>query len=130
MFRRVIRYILVSSLALVLWTFARPAFAMPAPFCDDRGASGIAATPALEASDVAVQRARLTTPCPGEDVPLGVAVSHGRPPSAPAAVAAEPVLPTTQAPFVVPPGSMLDPPPTVDSPRDGERSRIERPPRG
>jgi hypothetical protein len=130
MFRRVIRYILVSSLALVLWTFARPAFAMPAPFCDDRGASGIAATPSLEAPDVAVQRAHAAPPCPGEDLPLGVAVSHGRPASAPAAGAAEPILPTTLAALVVPPGSMLDPPPTVDCPRDGERSRIERPPRG
>jgi hypothetical protein len=129
MFARAVRYILVSSLTLVLWTFARPALAMPAPFCDDRGASGIAATPALEASDVAVQRARATPPCPGEDLPLGMALTHGRPASAPAAVAAEPVLPATRVPFVVPPGSTLDPPPSVQSSGDGERSRIERPPR-
>jgi len=130
MFRRAIRYILVSSLTLVLWTFARPAFAMPAPFCDDRGASGIAAIPWLDAPDVGVERARATLPCPGEDLPLGVAVSHGRPASAPAAIASERMLPTTQAALVVPPGSTLDRPPTVDCPRDGERSRIERPPRG
>jgi len=130
MFPRAVRYILVSSLTLVLWTFARPAQAMPAPFCDDRGASGIAATPALEAPDVAIQRARATPPCPGEDLPLGVAVTHGRPASAPAALAPDPMLPTTPAPLVAPPGSLLDPPPTVDCPGDGECSRIERPPRG
>jgi hypothetical protein len=78
---------------------------------------------------VGVQRARATLPCSGEDLPLGVAITHGRPASAPAAVAAEPMLPTTQAPFVVPPGSMFDPPPVVECSRDGERSRIERPPR-
>jgi hypothetical protein len=120
----------VSSLTLVLWTFARPAAAMPAPFCDDRGASGIAATPALEAPDVAVQRARATPPCPGEDRPLGVAVTHGRAPSAPAAIAAEPAVPTTPVPLVGPAGSMLDAPPLVECSRDGERSRVERPPRG
>jgi len=130
MFTRVLRCLLVSSLTLVLWTFARPALAMPAPFCDDRGASGIAATPALEAPDVGVQRARATPPCPGEDLPLGVAITHGRPTSAPAAFAAEPVLPTTPTPLVVPSGSMLDRPLAVECSRDGERSRVERPPRG
>jgi hypothetical protein len=129
MLPRALRYILVSSLTLVLWTFARPALAMPAPFCDDRGASGIAAAPALEASDVAVQRARAAPPCPGEDLPLGTAVSHGRPGSAPAAIAVEPMVPTTLAPLVAPPATLFDPPPTVECPRDGERSRIERPPR-
>ncbi len=130
MLRRALRYILVSSLTLVLWTFARPALAMPAPFCDDRGASGIAATPTLEAPDVAVQRARAAPACPGEDLPLGVAITRGRPVSAPAVVIADPALPTIQAALVVPPGSMLDRPLPVESSRDGERSRVERPPRG
>jgi hypothetical protein len=126
---RALRTVLVSSLTLVLWMLARPAFAMPAPFCDDRGASGIAATPALEASDVAVQRARATPPYPGEDLPAGVALTRGRVPTAPAAAVADPFLPTTRAPLVPPSGPRLDPPPTVASPRDGERSRVERPPR-
>jgi hypothetical protein len=130
MFPRAVRYILVSSLTLVLWTFARPAMAMPAPFCDDRGASGIAAAPALEASDVAVQRARATPPCPGEDLPLGVAITHSRPASAPAVLAVDPALPTARPPLVAPPDTLLDPSPTVECPREGERSRIERPPRG
>src|SRR5271154_4922164 len=124
MFPRALRYLLAASLTLVLWTLARPALAMSAPFCDDRGASGIAAAPALEAPDVGVQRARATPPCPGEDVPLGTDITRGRPPTVPAVVAVDPMVQTSLAPLVVPPGSMLDPPPTVDSPRDGERSRI------
>ncbi|HEY3821992.1 MAG TPA: hypothetical protein VGL81_32725 [Polyangiaceae bacterium] len=130
MLRRALRCVLVSSLALVVWTFARPARAMPAPFCDDRGASGIAATPALEASDVAVQRARTTPPCPDEDLPIGVAVTRGRVPTAPPVLSTEPALPATVAFQVVPAGSMLDRSFAVESSRDGERSRIERPPRG
>ena len=130
MLRRALRYLLGASLTLVLWTLARPAMAMPAPFCDDRGASGIAPAPALEASDVAVQRARATPPCPGDDRPLGAALTRGHHGWTPIVVAAEPVIPTGRAPLVAPPGSLLDPPPTVECPRDGERSRIERPPRG
>jgi hypothetical protein len=127
---RALRALLVASVTLVLWTLARPALAAPAPFCDDRGASSIAPAPALEASDVAVQRARATPACPGEDVPLGTAVTRGRAPSAPAVLLADPVLPATRAPLVAPPGTRLDSPPTAESPPDGERSRVERPPRG
>jgi len=130
MFARAVRLLLASSLALVLWTFARPALAMPAPFCDDRGASGIAPAPPLEASDVAVRRAGTAPACPGEDLPLGVSVTRGRAPTAPALLLADPILPTTHAPLVAPSGSRLDPPPPADSPQDGERSRVERPPRG
>jgi hypothetical protein len=128
---RALRVLLVASVTLVLWTFARPArAAAPAPFCDDRGASSIAPAPALEASDVAVQRARATPACPGEELPLGTAISRGRAPSAPAVLLADPVLPATRAPLVAPPGSRLDSPSTAESPPDGERSRVERPPRG
>lgn len=128
--RQALSYVLASSLALVLWTVARPAAAAPAPFCDDRGASAIAPPPALEAPDVAVQRARVTSTCPTEDSPLGATLTHGRAPSAPAVIQAEPALLVATIPLPLPSTSELDPAPRVEWPCEGVRSRVERPPRG
>jgi len=128
--RRAIRTLLVTSVVLALWTLARPAMAASAPFCDDRGASGMAASPALEAPDVAVQRARATPACPGGGVLLGATLTRGHPGPAPSVVQAEPMIPPALLPLVAPPGDTLDAPPTVDTPREGARSRVERPPRG
>jgi hypothetical protein len=127
--RPALQAILSSGLALALWTLACPALAASAPFCDDRAASAIAPPPALEAPDVGIQRAKVAPACAGEDRPLGTALRHGRSPSEPAASRAEPALTPDPLPFVAPSGDRLELAPISESPRQGVRSRIERPPR-
>ena len=129
MFRRALRYVLASSLALALWTLASPAMAAPAPYCDDRGASGLAAPPALEAADVAVMRAHVAASCPEQDLFFGATLTHGRAPSAPIAVTAESALPATTPVLVAPAPGVQDPPPIVQAAPEGVDFRIERPPR-
>src|SRR6202041_1954760 len=58
---RVLRVAIAASFALVLFVLARPASAATAPFCDDRGASAIAAPPVLEAPDDAIRRASVVS---------------------------------------------------------------------
>jgi hypothetical protein len=127
--RPVLRALLASSLALALWTLARPALAASAPYCDDRAASAIAPPPALEAPDVGIQRARVATVCAGEELPFGATLRHGRARSVPSTVGAEATLVLGQPPLVAPPGLPFDPPRISESPGRGVRSRIERPPR-
>ncbi|HXX65772.1 MAG TPA: hypothetical protein VEK07_01225, partial [Polyangiaceae bacterium] len=74
---RSFRAVLFAALTVALWTLARPASASDAPFCDDRGASAIAAPPALDASDVAVARAR-ACPSGGDDTSYLAAVGRAR----------------------------------------------------
>jgi hypothetical protein len=124
-----LRALLASSLALALWTLARPALAASAPFCDDRAASASAPPPALEAPDVGIQRAKVEAACAGEDRPLGTTVRHGRSRSASPAVAHEAALSTRDTPLVGPPETTFDPPQIAESARQGVRPRIERPPR-
>ncbi len=50
-----------AATMLVVLTLARPAHAATAPFCDDRGATALAAPPALEAPGEAIRRARVTS---------------------------------------------------------------------
>jgi hypothetical protein len=130
MLRRVILRLLAASLALAVWTVARPAQATTAPFCDDRGASAMAPPPVLEAPDVGVQRAAVPASCPDEDVLLGTTVRSGRVASAPLTVGGDPLLLPTQAKTAVPPAESMTILPPVESPREGVRFRIERPPRG
>jgi len=130
MLRRVILRLLAASLALALWTVARPAQASTAPFCDDRGASAMAPPPVLEAPDVGVQRAAVPASCPDEEVLLGTTVRSGRVAPAPLTVGSEPMLLPTPAKMVFPWGENLPTLPPVESPREGVHFRIERPPRG
>jgi hypothetical protein len=130
MLRRALRAVLVSSLTLVLWTLARPAYAMPAPLCDDRGATAIAPPFALEAPEGAIERARTTVTCPGNDVSFGARIGRAHRGAPGAASAAEPVRPASQT-SILPPGcGVLEPPPLVMAPAEGFRFRVERPPRG
>lgn len=130
MLRRALRTVLASSLALALWTLASPAMAAPAPYCDDRGASGLAAPPALEAGHVAVGRAHAAPSCPAQDPFFGATLTRGRAPSAPSSVTAEPMLPAAPPVVVAPEHDTLDPPPVVEATPEGVSFRIERPPRG
>ena len=129
MLRRALRAVLFAIVTIALWTVARPAKAMPAGFCDDRGASAIAPDPLLEAPDVAIQRAHVALVCDGEEVQLGAvaAPGHGQPVAA--AVVLDPAVPAT-TPAVPPasprPRSFLP----LSQPRaDGVTGTLERPPR-
>jgi hypothetical protein len=134
MVRRALRVVLFASFVIVFWTMARPAYAYAAhasaaPLCDDRGATSLAPPPALEAPDVAIQRARAASCTCGDELALFVtitAVHHGvAPPSADSAQA----LPASSlhlAPLV---GDDLDDSVDAGRPLDGIRSRVDRPPR-
>jgi hypothetical protein len=139
MVRRALRVALFASFVVLLWTIPRAAYASvaqaatAAPLCDDRGATALAPPPALEASDVAIQRARASAQCAGGSdgevlffASIGAAHHGVAPPSADAAQA----LPAT-CPRLPPPGSdELDPHDSdAGRPRDGVRSRLDRPPR-
>ena len=131
MVTRVFRTAIFAGVMLALWTLGRPAHAGTlAPFCDDRGATALAAQPALEATDEAVRRTA-APPC-DDDVPLfGLALGAAHrslrsfsADAAPATAAAQPRLlhPSLDEPmaFVVAQGPPLA----------GVRCRVERPPRG
>ncbi len=130
MLRRALRSLLFTIVTVVLWTVARPAMAMPAPFCDDRGATAIAPEPLLEAPDVAVQRARLAPSCELDDCTLGEAVAPGHAPTPVPPSSAEPAL-LPAAPAVAPASSStLTLLPAAQPRADGVSSTLERPPRG
>ncbi len=127
--RAVLRAALFAIVSIALWAVARPAYAMPAPFCDDRGATAIAQPPTLEAPDVAVQRARLSVPCDGDSRTLGATLRQGRAQrvlttsqSDPAAPGVPPVLgPRTER--------LRDVAPLTAPAADGVVFPLDRPPR-
>lgn len=129
MLRRALRAALFTIVTVVLWTVSRPAMAMPAPFCDDRGATAMAAEPLLEAPDIAIQRARATPSCDLDDCAAGAAVAPGHSPTSIPTASADPALPAS--PPVVPPASGSTRPfISAAQPRaDGITGTLERPPR-
>jgi hypothetical protein len=128
---RVVRQLLCASLLLALWTIARPAVAAlpPAPFCDDRGASGLAPAPLLDATDVAIERARSTSPCDVADFLFFASLSQGRGTVAPPLGGAVPAMLSCQVRLARPAGELLAEPSTALAPHYGVRARVERPPR-
>jgi len=116
---------------LALWTLGRPAHAAGlAPFCDDRGATALAAPPALEATDEAVRRSA-APPCEDEAPIFGLALGPAHrtlrsfsADAAPAVAAAQPRLPPPplEEPIAFVAGQA--------APQAGIRYRVERPPRG
>jgi hypothetical protein len=130
MLRRALRAALFAIVTIALWTVARPAQAMPAPYCDDRGATAMAAEPLLEAADVAIQRAHVAPVCDGQDVQLGAAVAPGHGQPLITSVTADPALPPV-TPAVLPASGSPRTFVSVEQPRaDGVTSTLERPPRG
>lgn len=130
MLRRALRAALFAIVTIALWTVSRPAAAMPAPFCDDRGATAMAADPTLEAPDVAVRQARLVPSCSAEDVNLGAAVSPGHGRARMLSSAAGPAF-VASAFGVAPAGwSTRTLASAAQSRADGVTSTLERPPRG
>jgi hypothetical protein len=130
MVRALLRAAVFGSVFLALWTLARPASAAIAPLCDDRGASGVALPPPLEAPEDAIQRARAPATCEREEMPLGANVGPTHKGVPQAAPSAEPAHPATQPRLVFPAGRESRVPAVVALPRDGVRYRVERPPRG
>jgi hypothetical protein len=129
---RVLRAAIAASLALALFVLARPARAASAPFCDDRGASAIAAPPVLEAPDDAIRRAGIVS-CDSDmeerllDASVGPA--HRVPGRGPAS--AEPALASWRVHLPSPSGQLVPVPSArVAPPPEGVGFRVERPPRG
>jgi hypothetical protein len=129
--RRILRQLFCACALLVLWTIARPAAAasLPAPFCDDRGASVLAPAPLLEATDVAIQRARSTSPCDAAGPMFFASLGPGRSDVAPRFGGSESAIVSGQAPLAQPAGELLAEPSATLAPDYGVRSRVERPPR-
>jgi hypothetical protein len=114
-----------------MWTVALPALAAPAPYCDDRGASAMAAPPTLQPVDEAIQRARVLPPtCPQDEQFLSSTIAPAHRSAAASLTATEPALTTPNPAVVASPGEDLPPMVVHDWPLPGVRSRIERPPRG
>jgi hypothetical protein len=129
MLGRPLRAVLFACLVLALWTLARPAAAAMAPFCDDRGASALAPPPALEASDLAMVRAR-TPACGADPMPFSATARPPQRRAAPPSVSADATLLVR---LLIPPPApraLLEVPVVHARPPRGERSRVERPPRG
>jgi len=118
---------LFTSLVVALSAFARPAFAMPAGFCDDRGASAIAPAPALQGPDQAFRRAPAS--CVNDELSAFASVQRAhRCGSGPSVGPAHALIPVR---LVVAPArtESIELSFAPASPHRGVRWRVERPPR-
>lgn len=129
MARRALRVLLFAIVTMALWSVTRPAMAMPAGFCDDRGATAVAADPLLVTADAGSFIAVFAPSCDGDDGALVVALSPGHAGTTFTAIASDPALPTATL-AVLPASGALRPSPSqrLRAP-GGVRSSIERPPR-
>ncbi|HEX3770337.1 MAG TPA: hypothetical protein VHV30_05710 [Polyangiaceae bacterium] len=127
---RVLRATLFASVLLAVWSFARPAQAQVlAPFSDDRGATGIALPPALQAPEDAMQRAAAPPSFSLEDPVFGLAFDHGRRPGPSASSAQDPAV-ASRAIVIAPAASApLEFVLRETSPPTAPPVRLERPPR-
>jgi hypothetical protein len=126
---RALRAAIGAALVFVVLAFSRSALAAPAPFCDDRGATALAAPPALEAAGDAIQRARFST-CDYGHHHFETSVGPMRHRITPASDDAGQALlppPAQPPPFAI---DMLEVNVVVPRPCVGVRIRVERPPRG
>jgi hypothetical protein len=127
---RLLRAALFCATLLVAWTIARPALAAPAPFCDDRGATALAAAPALEAPDEAIRRAKVGCgrgAFEADPLMAWLGPSHDAP-TASDDGSSHACLANVAATVPVAAATLLDVEP-VNRPCAGTRSRVERPPR-
>ena len=125
-----LRAVLFASLVLALWTVGRPALAMPAGLCDDRGATAIAPVPSFEAPDVAIRRARVGGSCADEKVPVHARVVPAHRVFTPPYGAAHYALSVAPFPLAAGAGEEISLDPCARRPISGVRCRVERPPRG
>jgi hypothetical protein len=130
MIRRVVRTIVFAGTLIALWLIAAPAFASSAPLCDDRGATGVAPAPALQAPEDIIARAMSPTPdClgGGASSELAITASHDAP--APPDADGGFALPVRASHLPLPVSTVRSPASVVGDARDGTFARIERPPR-
>jgi hypothetical protein len=128
---RLPRVVLFAVVLAALWSLTQPARAASAPFCDDRGATALAAPPALEAPDEAVRRVCLSS-CEHELAPsdLCAAVHSQRHLPAPPPSDSDKAL--KASPALSGPAracGMARPSARAESPPCGIHVRLERPPR-
>ena len=121
---------MAASLALAVFVLARPARAASAPFCDDRGASAIAAPPVLEAPGDAIRQAAHVS-CESEERDLvDASIGVGHRVLVRTLVAPEPAVAPTRAPLARPISALLPvQPPGATRIAEGVGFRVERPPR-
>jgi len=124
------RLALFVGVVVALWTMGRPALAMPAGVCDDRGATAIAPPPALEATDVAIRRSQALSPCEGAQALVRSTVAPTRQRSVPAWVGVDPVVATRPMPFLGSGALSVELAVSERRACPGIRWRVERPPRG
>ncbi|MGA7124195.1 MAG: hypothetical protein WBY94_29100, partial [Polyangiaceae bacterium] len=125
----VVRAALFASLVLALWTIGRPAFAMPAGVCDDRGATAIAPAPPLEAPDVAIRQVRQGASCADQDLAGSERVVPAHRVFPLAYGAAHHALSAMALPLALDVGVKLRFWTFLNRPLAGVRCRVERPPR-
>lgn len=130
MLRRALRYALFAIVTVAIWTLSRPAFAMPAPLCDDRGATSLAPPPTLQEPELAVLRAAPPLPCEEGDLAAGPMVAPGHGEHQAPSPQGDPAVVTCAAPLASPAGEPMALPPPVAPSTEGVQYRIERPPRG
>jgi hypothetical protein len=131
MLRRALRCAIFAIVTVAIWTLSRPAFAMPAPLCDDRGATSLAPPPTLQAPELAVLRAPaplLTCEDEGLTGEPTLAPGHGQ--HQVPSPQADPAVVTCAAPIVSLAGAPFALPAPAASSTEGAHYRIERPPRG
>ncbi|HZU84990.1 MAG TPA: hypothetical protein VE987_18795 [Polyangiaceae bacterium] len=130
MVHRLMRTVVFAAVTVALWALARPASAMPAGLCDDRGATAIASPPSLEAPDIAVERVRAPARCSGDDLPWLATVKPAHGVAASPALGCEPALPLAGALVAAPQGQASRVWRELHRAAQGVRARVERPPRG
>jgi hypothetical protein len=131
MFRRALRCAIFAIITVAIWTLSRPAFAMPAPLCDDRGATSLAAPPTLQAPELAVLRAPAPVPCDADaDLSASPTLASGHGQHQVPSAQGDPAVMTFAAPLVSLAGEPLALPPPAAPSTEGVQYRIERPPRG
>jgi hypothetical protein len=130
MLRRALRCALFAIFTVAIWTLSRPAFAMPAPLCDDRGATSLAPAPTLPAPDLAVLRAPPPLPCEDQDLATGPTLAPGHGQHQAPSTQGDPAAVTCAAPLASPVSEPLALPPPAAPSTEGVLYRIERPPRG
>lgn len=115
--------------AVAVCLLTRTASAMPAPFCDDRGATLLASPPPLEATDLAALRTIARPKCSGDRIGSEPVVAPDQGQQESPSSQEEPVLPAFHVPVVSPAGEPLARPPVVTPSTEGVHLRVERPPR-
>ncbi len=126
-----VRRWLFASVLLAIWSIVRPAAAMPAGLCDDRGACAIAPPPSLQTPETSIGRAAPARSALASVLPFDGKVG-GCPHDGPTDFQLAGVDPVTLVgPLILAvPGCDLWNPWTIGClHRSGARMRVERPPR-